>query len=101
MDQTLAEIPPETQFWNDALYKAILEAGLHAVTALHDENLVHADLKPDNILISDINSPEPTVKIGDLGAAVEHGFNEYQVQPYAMRAPEVWQGYRCTHRSEV
>ncbi|CZS95451.1 hypothetical protein WAI453_011374 [Rhynchosporium graminicola] len=101
MDQTLAEVPPETQFRNDALYKAIFEAGLHAVTALYDENLVHADLKPDNILISDITSPEPTVKIGDLGAAVEHGFNEYQVQPYAMRAPEVWQEYRCTHRSEV
>ncbi|KAH6704015.1 kinase-like domain-containing protein [Leptodontidium sp. MPI-SDFR-AT-0119] len=101
MDQTLAEIPPKDHFQIDALYKAVFEAGLNALAALRDENLVHADLKPDNILISGIESHRPIARIGDLRVAVEDGFNEYQVQPFAMRAPEVWQGYSCTHRSEV
>ncbi|KAG4431832.1 hypothetical protein IFR05_012694 [Cadophora sp. M221] len=100
MDQTLADIPPEDHFQNDALYKAVFEAGLNALAALRDENLVHADLRPDNILTSGIESHKPIAKIGDLGV-IEDGFNDYQFQPFAMRAPEVWQGYSCTHRSEV
>ena len=29
------------------------------------------------------------------------GFDQWQVQPYAMRAPEVWLDLGCSHRSDV
>lgn len=70
MDQTLAEIPPKDHFQNDALYKAVFEAGLNALAALHDENLIHADLKPNNILISGIESHKPIARKGDLGVSM-------------------------------
>lgn len=33
--------------------------------------------------------------------ATPEGFNEYLLQPFAMRAPEVWRGLGCFHSSDV
>ncbi|KAH9224390.1 kinase-like domain-containing protein [Leptodontidium sp. 2 PMI_412] len=101
MDQTLADIPVKDHLRNDALQRAIFEAGLAGLAALHEENLVHTDIKPENILVSGLENLRPTAKIGDLGLTATDGFNKYQVQPFAMRAPEVWRGYGCSHRSDV
>lgn len=81
------------------------------------ERLVHSDLKPDNILISDINTPWPIVKLGDLGTGgylpnrsgcgasslvvLPEVFNEWPAQNYAMRSPEVHAGFGCSHRSDI
>ncbi|KAL5317731.1 hypothetical protein ACEPPN_014829 [Leptodophora sp. 'Broadleaf-Isolate-01'] len=101
MDQTLADIPVKDHLRNDALQRAIFEAVLAGLAALHEENLVHTDIKPENILVSGLENLRPTAKIGDLGLTATDGFNKYQVQPFAMRAPEVWRGYGCSHRSDV
>ncbi|KAG4431341.1 hypothetical protein IFR05_013173 [Cadophora sp. M221] len=67
-----------------------------------DRSQNHAPcIKPENILVSGLENLRPTAKIGDLGLTATDRFNKYQVQPFAMRAPEIWRGYGCTHRSDV
>lgn len=44
MDQTLADIPVKDHLRNDALQRAIFEAVLAGLAALHEENLVHTGM---------------------------------------------------------
>lgn len=67
MDYTLADIPSKAHRKDSALIRAIVEAGLLAITTLANEGLVHTDIKPNNVLVSDLGTPRPRVKIGDLG----------------------------------
>ncbi|KAG5305526.1 hypothetical protein I7I50_05961 [Histoplasma capsulatum G186AR] len=61
---------------------------------------MRSDYKPANILLSDIDTNDITVKVGDLGLVFQSG-SRCSAQPYAMRAPEVWQGQPCTEPSQV
>ncbi|KAI9684974.1 MAG: hypothetical protein M1820_010861 [Bogoriella megaspora] len=101
MDCTLKDVPSKLHEHNSALHKSISGAILGALAGLKSQRLVHTDIKNDNILISSIDGPSPVVKLGDLGLVRSDGFNEYPVQPYAMRAPEVWSGLGCFHRSDL
>ncbi|EEP82987.1 predicted protein [Uncinocarpus reesii 1704] len=56
------------------------------------------DLKHENILVSNINSEEPTVKLADLGATIPDGFNDERIQPIACRAPELTD---CLSRTSI
>jgi hypothetical protein len=44
MDHALEELSPKNQLQNDALHKAIFEAGLTSLAALHEEKLVHTGM---------------------------------------------------------
>ena len=63
---------------------------------MHDRGLIHCDLKPENVMISDF--AQPRVKIIDLGSScfVYDELPSY-VQSRAYRAPEVAlrAGYNC------
>eukprot|EP01121_Diplochlamys_sp_Union-15-3_P007896 TRINITY_DN2049_c0_g1_i4.p1 TRINITY_DN2049_c0_g1~~TRINITY_DN2049_c0_g1_i4.p1 ORF type:complete len:576 (-),score=59.83 TRINITY_DN2049_c0_g1_i4:33-1535(-) len=59
---------------------------------LHDKLIVHCDIKPENILLSD-KTPEATIKIADFGLAMHVGPNDLahkqMVGTIAYMAPEV------------
>ena len=61
---------------------------LRALAFMHDLGLIHCDLKPENVMISDFS--QPRVKIIDLGSSCfrEDDLPSY-VQSRAYRAPEV------------
>lgn len=48
---------------------AIIRRILSAVAYLHAENVVHRDIKPDNVLCCDLIDPAPSVAICDFGLA--------------------------------
>ncbi|KAF2811180.1 kinase-like protein [Mytilinidion resinicola] len=101
MDCTLKDVCSGSHGRNSALHKNISGAVLGALADLESQQLVHTDIKNDNILISDLDGPSPVVKLGDLGLVRSEGFNRYPLQPFAMRAPEVWSGIGCFHCSDV
>ncbi|KAL2015369.1 hypothetical protein VTK56DRAFT_5745 [Thermocarpiscus australiensis] len=101
MDCTLAQVSSAKHKQNSALIKAICQAVLSALAVLKNENLIHTDIKPDNILLSDVDGPRPVAKLGDLGLTIPEGSNNSPLQPLAMRAPEVWRGIGCFHSSDV
>ncbi|KAF2273259.1 kinase-like protein [Westerdykella ornata] len=99
--RTLKDVPSKSHRQNSVLHKSISRAVLGALADLKSQHLIHTDIKNDNILISGLDRPSPVVKLGDLGLMRSEGFNEYPVQPIAMRAPEVWSGIGCFHCSDV
>ncbi|KAF2787819.1 hypothetical protein K505DRAFT_367024 [Melanomma pulvis-pyrius CBS 109.77] len=100
-DCTLKDVSSESHKRNPVLHKSISKAVLGALADLKSQRLVHTDIQSDNILISGLNTPCPVVKLGGLGLTKPEGFSEFPVQPYAVRAPEVWSGLGCFHRSDM
>ncbi|KAM3422436.1 hypothetical protein BST61_g2785 [Cercospora zeina] len=72
-DATLQDIPPEPHRQNLTLLHAIIRAVLSSSAALNSENLVNTDIKPDNILVSGLDTNDLTVKLGDLGSVYNEG----------------------------
>jgi serine/threonine protein kinase len=120
MDSTLAEVAFAKHKRNYALHHAIIKSTLLGLRAVVAEGLVHTDLKPANILITGEDCGNPVVKLADLdvgmtsaypcnciatnegtAVAVNSGYSESRMQPYAMRAPEVWQGLGCSPASDI
>ncbi|KAL2072517.1 hypothetical protein VTL71DRAFT_11860 [Oculimacula yallundae] len=100
MDTTLAEVPFEQYMKDPILVAKIVEVCLEAFVELEREHLVYSDLKPANVLISNVDGLLK-VKIGDLGLAGPEGGNPRWVQPEAFRAPEVWTRVSCYHKADV
>ena len=78
------------------LVRSILEQLLLTISELHQRNIIHCDIKPDNILFRDRS--RTSIKLIDFGTAVtEHN----QVLGYAQtrfyRAPEVLLGVKAGH----
>mmetsp|Transcript_89808 Transcript_89808/g.187711 ORF Transcript_89808/g.187711 Transcript_89808/m.187711 type:complete len:590 (+) Transcript_89808:436-2205(+) len=73
---------------------------LVALQHIHRCEIVHADIKPDNILIT---AGHNLVKICDLGSAIE--FTEIEATSYLVsrfyRAPEICLGAKCCAASDV
>jgi hypothetical protein len=90
MNMTQAEVPFEEHMQSPVLVANILKTCLGAFAELQEENLVYSgtlfaaggsmtiyilsrvDLKPGNVLTSDIDGPSLEVKIGDLGLSTKH-----------------------------
>ncbi|CAH8267603.1 unnamed protein product [Arabidopsis lyrata] len=58
---------------------------LNGLNYIHRENIIHCDIKPENILLSPVeNRIRPNgyvTKIGDFGLALEKGSSEYEKAP--------------------
>ncbi|CZT03806.1 uncharacterized protein RCO7_07568 [Rhynchosporium graminicola] len=85
MDTTLAEVPLEEHMKDPGLVANIVKVCLEAFVELEKEHLVYSDLKPANVLLSNVDGLFE-VKLGDLGLAGPEGGNARWVQPEAFRA---------------
>ena len=84
--------------FNDYAVAKIAKQMLIALDFMHSNRVMHCDVKPENIMLSDVESFE--IKLIDLGsAAFEFDNVGFYVQSRAYRAPEVILG--CEFDSKV
>jgi serine/threonine protein kinase len=69
-----------------------------ALAALHENGVLHGDVKPENVFIAD----DGTMVLGDLGGAwVPNGRGRTASLTPAYAAPEVWLGHAPTTASDL
>lgn len=68
-----------------SLFQDIIEG----LTVIHEKNIVHSDLKPQNILID----PSKGAAISDFGTSFIEGAEVYMGSDQEYRAPEVWRAH--------
>lgn len=82
--------------WDVGLF--MLQQLAQGLNAIHHQNIIHQDIKPDNIFISN----EGEVKLGDLGFSVTLDQVDQQIQGTpAYLAPEVVEGLPVDFRSDL
>jgi len=84
----LSDILPDHQIW------CITRQVLLALTYLHENNIIHGDIKPQNILVHE----NGTVKIADFGISKRFGVGEVQLGTAgtpAFMCPELCAGKSC------
>jgi len=83
--------------------RSILHQLLLALSKLKQIGLIHADLKPENIMIADPDSKKLTVKIIDFGSsAYVSNFNQHLcIQTRFYRAPENLLGLSCSESVDM
>ncbi|KAL6705598.1 hypothetical protein ACN47E_006545 [Coniothyrium glycines] len=100
LETTLAQVKYQPGKDIDVLVEKVLSATLHSCVVLDGYGLVNTDFKPANLLLSGVGTSQITAKVGDLGLVFPSG-QRFFVQPFAMRAPEVYLGHACTSSSQV
>ncbi|RDI88287.1 hypothetical protein Vi05172_g1784 [Venturia inaequalis] len=103
MDTTLWATRTEPVDSKLRIFKNVARSCLNGLLAFQDMGGAgphcHADLNPNNILVSGFSSPTPIIKISDLGwttsTTSQNGPGQVfsgWIQGPALRAPEVWRG---------
>ena len=95
---TLAELIQQNGAlpWDVGLF--VLQQLVQGLDALHHQNIIHQDIKPENIFISN----EGEVKLGDLGFSISLDQTDRQIQGTpAYLAPEVIEGSPVDFRSDL
>ncbi|BFZ11931.1 hypothetical protein BsWGS_14970 [Bradybaena similaris] len=86
----------------DEMLSAVRKISLHILSALaflRSQNIIHADIKPENILMHKDGDVEKGVTLIDFGNAIHHihqevslYYSDFQLQTLPYRAPEVHLG---------
>uniref|UniRef100_A0A7S2U6B1 Protein kinase domain-containing protein n=1 Tax=Attheya septentrionalis TaxID=420275 RepID=A0A7S2U6B1_9STRA len=81
--------------------KRIMMQLIQAVQFMHDKNIMHHDLKPDNIFLDQ----EGNVKLGDFGLAVQLASSDetliYQAGTHLFMAPEMIEWKRHSFEADI
>ncbi|KAL8722864.1 MAG: hypothetical protein Q9181_007408 [Wetmoreana brouardii] len=117
MDHTLADLPCANAMRSYSIMKAVIETVMSSCVVLGDQQRVNTDTKAANILLSNVDTGHPITRIADLGLGMRalldlvrtsaDALSLYRdgshclAQPFALRAPEVHEGRRCVHRSQI
>ncbi len=74
-----------------------------ALAYLHSRGVIHGDLKPSHVMITDSAAGEPHVKIVDFGVALEMNTAEVRTKYYTpdYSAPEVIKHRSVDHRADL
>jgi serine/threonine protein kinase len=95
--QRLADVPDRT--WDQRIADA--RAVIEGLVAIHAANIVHRDVKPENVLVMD----DGRLVVSDFGVAVSAGQTTYFSSKVAgtpsYMAPEVIMGDKATPRADV
>ncbi len=96
-----AHLPPNQPVRDKVFIGSVVEQLCAALDHAHEKDMVHRDIKPDNVLISN----EGTCKLLDFGLAriLDEGFGEQSVlagTPFYM-APEQIDGSLVDHRADI
>jgi serine/threonine protein kinase len=95
--QRLADVPNRT--WDERIADA--RAVIEGLVAIHAANIVHRDVKPENVLVMD----DGRLVVSDFGVAVSAGQTTYFSSKVAgtpsYMAPEVIMGDKATPRADV
>jgi serine/threonine protein kinase len=65
---TLEKLCKDSQGLSEELVRSFTNSLLLAVEVLHDNNIVHRDIKPQNIFLKEVNGSY-TLKLGDFGCS--------------------------------
>jgi serine/threonine protein kinase len=97
--QRLAEKGAKERSWDDRIADA--QAVIDGLCAIHAENIVHRDVKPENVLVME----DGRLVVTDFGVAVALGTTTYFSSQVAgtpsYMAPEVIMGEKSTPASDV
>ncbi|KAF4578201.1 hypothetical protein EYR40_001630 [Pleurotus pulmonarius] len=80
---------------------------LRALVCLHDANIVHTDIKQDNIMFDSYGVESPNyldagVVLSDYGTATpRQGDHRREIQPIALRCPEALLGCEWTTKADI
>jgi serine/threonine protein kinase len=85
------------KYFNKQNTEKFLRQLLDAVSYLHSHQVLHLDLKPDNIMLTRINSD---VKLTDLGCCYTDTFIDTQGRTNAFAAPEQLSGSNVDERTD-
>ena len=86
------------EYFNKQNTEKFLRQLLDAVSYLHSHQVLHLDLKPDNIMLTRINSD---VKLTDLGCCYTDTFTDTQGRTNAFAAPEQLLGSNVDERTDI
>ena len=62
-----------------------------SVLLKQDFTIIHADINPNSILLSSVDSLVPTVKVDSSGFAATKSYNDVRIKTLESRPPEAWQ----------
>lgn len=84
-------------FRNESNVRRFLKQLLSGLIYLHESDIIHGDLKPENIMMTKVCH---NVKIVDFGFSYSIGFSKFMGSTKRFCAPEVWEyperGDRCS-----
>lgn len=60
MNKAHKQLPEECIYYDELTIKHIAKGLVSALDALHELNIVHRDIKPQNVLIDELGSPRLT-----------------------------------------
>jgi calcium/calmodulin-dependent protein kinase I len=90
--------------FSDLEAAALMRGILEAVSYIHERNIMHRDLKPQNILVDDVNDLS-TIKLIDFGLGNEQAastaLEDTQCGTLTFMAPEIVQGKKYTKSVDV
>ena len=86
------------EYFNKQNIEKFLHQLLDVVSYLHSHQVLHLDLKPDNIMLTRINSD---VKLTDLGCCYTDTFIDTQGLTNAFAAPEQLSGSNVDERTDI
>jgi serine/threonine protein kinase len=89
MDTDLWQLPSKPFRSGSPLPRLVARAVLEALIVFDSEDGAHADVNPNNIFVSGVDSASPIVKLGDLGVGefatsdpTQHQTNPLLAQPW-------------------
>ncbi|OBT54029.1 hypothetical protein VE04_03551 [Pseudogymnoascus sp. 24MN13] len=104
MDTDLWKCRPHGNLSHPNLPQVISKSVLEALAVFQGLNAVHTDISPNNVLLSNLDQPFPTVRVSDLDQAFMEGVKGGEgecPQTLETRAPEVWKGLGAWPSSDV